>query len=127
LLAFPGPGAFFLGALVGFVADFSLPSTLTLAQGLMPGRVGVTSGLILGIGFVTAGIGVSITAALADRIGLTEALAFLPLLLILALVLTFFLPHDQRLDGKGPDKRSANPRTFFAPLLGPLGGSRRAN
>lgn len=126
-LAFPGPGAFFLGALVGFVADFSLPSTLTLAQGLMPGRVGVTSGLILGIGFVTAGIGVSITAALADRIGLTEALAFLPLLLILALVLTIFLPHDQRSDGKGPQKRLAGPRTFFAPLLGHRGGSRRAN
>lgn len=95
LLAFPGPGAFFLGALVGFVADFSLPATLTLAQGLMPGRVGVTSGLILGVGFVTGGLGVSITGAIADRIGLTSALALLPLLLIAALALTFLLPHDR--------------------------------
>jgi len=127
LLAFPGPGAFFLGALVGFVADFSLPSTLTLAQGLMPGRVGVTSGLILGIGFVTAGIGVSITAALADRIGLTEALAFLPLLLVLALVLTIFVPSDQRSGGVGPSKAHDDARTSPAPLLGTLRGSRRAN
>jgi FSR family fosmidomycin resistance protein-like MFS transporter len=68
---------------------------LTLAQGLMPGRVGVTSGLILGVGFVTGGVGVSITGALADRIGLTPALALLPLVLVVALALTFLLPHDR--------------------------------
>ncbi len=95
-LAFPGPGAFGLGILVGFLADFSLPATLTLAQGLMPGRVGVTSGLILGIGFVTGGIGVSLTGALADRIGLTQALACLPLLLLIALALTTLLPREAR-------------------------------
>jgi FSR family fosmidomycin resistance protein-like MFS transporter len=95
LLAFPGPGAFFLGVLVGFIADFSQPATLTLAQGFMPGRVGVTSGLILGVGFVTGGVGVSITGAVADRIGLTPALALLPFLLIVALALTFLLPHDR--------------------------------
>ncbi len=65
-----------------------------MAQGLMPGRAGVTSGLILGIGFVTGGIGVSITGAIADRIGLTQALALLPILLGVALVLTVFVPSD---------------------------------
>ena len=95
LLAFPGPGAFFFGALVGLVADFSLPAIMTLAQGLMPGRAGVTSGLILGIGFVMGGIGVSITGVIADRIGLTQALALLPILLVGALALTVLIPSDR--------------------------------
>jgi MFS transporter, FSR family, fosmidomycin resistance protein len=95
LLAFPGPGAFFFGVLVGIVSDFSLPAIMTMAQELMPGRAGVTSGLILGIGFVTGGVGVSITGAVADRIGLTEALMLLPALLAVALALTLFVPSDR--------------------------------
>lgn len=95
LLAFPGPGAFFFGILVGIVADFSLPSIMTIAQELMPGRAGVTSGLILGVGFVMGGVGVSITGLIADRIGLTQALALLPLLLAAALALTLLIPSDQ--------------------------------
>lgn len=99
LLAFPGPGAFLLGALAGFVADFSLPATLTLAQGLLPGRVGMTTGLVLGIGFVTAGIGMSITAFAADRVGLLQALNALPLLLVGALCLTLLIPGERRAAG----------------------------
>lgn len=121
LLAFPGPGAFALGALAGFVADFSLPATLTLAQGLMPGRVGVTTGLILGIGFVTAGIGVSITGALGDRIGLAPALTLLPLLLIGALALTFFVPGDRRPTTGGQEPRLPDTEDILRPSLGPIG------
>lgn len=95
-LAFPGPGAFLLGGLVGFISESSGPATLTMAQSLLPGRVGVASGLILGVGFVTGGIGVAITGAIADRIGLTTALMLLPFLLIFALLLTFVVPRDGR-------------------------------
>jgi FSR family fosmidomycin resistance protein-like MFS transporter len=121
LLAFPGPGAFALGALAGFIADFSLPATLTLAQGLMPGRVGVTTGLILGIGFVTAGIGVSITGAVGDRIGLAPALTMLPLLLIGALALTFFLPGDRRAGRDLRPQQDADADDPLVPSLGPAG------
>ncbi len=95
LLAFPGPAAFFFGILVGIVADFSLPAIMTMAQELMPGRAGVTSGLIIGVGFVTGGFGVSITGAVADRIGLTQALMLMPILLAFALALTLFVPSDR--------------------------------
>ena len=121
LLAFPGPGAFALGALAGFIADFSLPATLTLAQGLMPGRVGVTTGLILGIGFVTAGIGVSITGAIGDRIGLSSALALLPLLLIVALVLTVLVPGDRRGAREAQPQGPGEPDDTLVPSLGPAG------
>ncbi len=127
LLAFPGPGAFLLGALAGFVADFSLPATLTLAQGLMPGRVGVTTGLILGIGFVTAGIGVSITGALADRIGLTQALAFLPLLLVVALALTLLVPGDRRTAVSGQEGAPVDSGEVTAPVPILAAAPRRAD
>ena len=94
MLSFPGPAAFLFGVLVGIVADFSLPSIMTMAQELMPGRAGMTSGLILGVGFVMGGIGVSITGVVADQIGLTRALMLLPALLAVALVLTLFVPSD---------------------------------
>lgn len=120
-LALPGPAAFALGALVGFLADASLSPTLTLAQGLVPGRAGVTSGLILGLGFVTGGIGVSITGAVGDRIGLTAALALLPALLVVAFVLLLFVPRDDR--HTGPAGATA-PAGSFAPP--PASGERPA-
>jgi FSR family fosmidomycin resistance protein-like MFS transporter len=100
-LRFPGPAAFPLGILMGFIGDSSLSATFTLAQDQIPGRVGMISGIILGIGFVTGGVGVSLTGALADRVGLLTALALLPLLLLLALVLTLFLPRGERVRARG--------------------------
>lgn len=94
-LAFPGPGAFLFGAAVGFVAESASSATLTLAQSLLPGRVAVASGLILGLGFVTGGVGAAITGVVADRLGLTLALALLPCLLVVALLLTLLLPRDR--------------------------------
>ncbi|MDP9374776.1 MAG: MFS transporter [Chloroflexota bacterium] len=128
-LAFPGPGSFALGALAGFLADASLPVTLTLAQGLVPGRVGMTSGLILGLGFVTGGVGVSITGALADRIGLAQALATLPALLVVALLLTPLVPGDvpapmaardegQGARGEGPALDAAKGQAQAVPMHG---------
>lgn len=108
-LAFPGPGSFALGALVGFAAESASSATLTMAQSLLPGRVGVASGLILGLGFVTGGIGAAVTGAIGDRIGLRTALALLPALLVFALMLTLLLPRDGRLAnwrGTAPDPQA---------------------
>ena len=48
----------------------------------MPGRVGVASGVILGLGFVTGGIGVPVTGWLADRYGMQLALSSLAIPLV---------------------------------------------
>jgi FSR family fosmidomycin resistance protein-like MFS transporter len=91
-VAFPGPQGLFLAALFGFFCDASLSVTLVMAQRLVPGRVGVASGVILGLGFVTGGIGVPITGRIADIFGMQLALASLSVLLVLGSLVALTIP-----------------------------------
>jgi MFS transporter, FSR family, fosmidomycin resistance protein len=90
---FPGPWALLTGALLGFLIDMSISVTLVMAQGMVQGRAGMASGFILGIGFVTGGIGVPITGALSDQIGIPMALGVTGVLLIVALAIVMWLPE----------------------------------
>ncbi len=94
-VAFPGPQGIILAALFGFFCDASLSITLVMAQRLVPGRVGIASGVILGLGFVTGGIGVPITGRLADLFGMQAALASLAALLLLGVLCSLTLPRDR--------------------------------
>lgn len=94
-LGLPGPLALMTGLLFGALADASLSVTLVMAQRLVPGRIGIASGVILGLGFVTGGIGVPITGRLADAVGIQTALMSLGLLCGLAVLLALTLPADQ--------------------------------
>src|SRR5215216_4651700 len=96
-VAFPGPQGIFLVALVGFFCDASLSITLVMAQRLVPGRIGVASGVILGLGFVTGGIGVPITGRIADLFGMQVALASLTLLLAAASLVALTLPTGREI------------------------------
>ena len=73
-VGFPGPWALATGALFGLTCDASLSVTLVAAQRLLPGQTGVASGVILGLGFISGGVGVPITGRLADAIGVQGAL-----------------------------------------------------
>ncbi len=89
---FPGAISFAIGGLFGFFSDSSLAVTLASAQRLLPGRTGVASGIILGLGFITGGIGVPVTGFVADRIGIAPALGMLSLLAGGAAVMAWTLP-----------------------------------
>jgi MFS transporter, FSR family, fosmidomycin resistance protein len=91
-VAFPGPQGLLLAALFGFFCDASLSVTLVMAQRMVPGRVGIASGVILGLGFVTGGIGVPITGRIADLFGMQTALASLAILLVLGALVALTLP-----------------------------------
>jgi FSR family fosmidomycin resistance protein-like MFS transporter len=93
--AFPGPQGLLLAALFGLVCDASLSVTLVMAQRLVPGRVGIASGLILGLGFVTGGVGVPITGRVADLFGIQTALASLSVLLVAASLIALTIPSDR--------------------------------
>ncbi|HLT20646.1 MAG TPA: MFS transporter [Thermomicrobiales bacterium] len=82
--ALPGIQSVLLGPAFTFVADMSLSITLVLAQRFLPGRVGMASGFILGIGFVTGGIGVPVTGAFADAYGFSTAMMASSLILLIA-------------------------------------------
>jgi FSR family fosmidomycin resistance protein-like MFS transporter len=94
---FTGPIAFFTGALVGLSAASTAPLMLVMAQQLMAGRAGVASGLILGLGFVTAAIGVPITGALADAFGIQAAMRAQVLVVVATIAIAWLLPSEERL------------------------------
>jgi FSR family fosmidomycin resistance protein-like MFS transporter len=82
------------GMIFGFLGETSLPITVVMGQEMMPRYVGVVSGLIYGLAFVTGGLGVSLTGVMADRWGLLPALSLLSALPLAAATLCLPLPKD---------------------------------
>lgn len=83
-----------LTVIIGLVLASAFSAILVYAQELVPGRVGLISGLFFGLAFGIAGIGSAILGSLADRIGIQAvfaACAYLPLLGLLAA----FLPSGR--------------------------------
>ncbi|MDP9363421.1 MAG: MFS transporter, partial [Chloroflexota bacterium] len=99
----PGRYALLTGALFGLACDASLSVTLVMAQRLVPGRVGVTSGVILGLGFITGGVGVPITGRLADAIGIQGALMSLGVLCALGALIALTIPREAEIGGRASD------------------------
>ncbi|WP_449539577.1 MFS transporter [Ferdinandcohnia sp. Marseille-Q9671] len=98
ILPFVGPHiAIVLVTVTGFILLSSFSVTVVYAQELMPGKIGMVSGLIVGLAFGMGAIGGVAIGAIIDAIGLSTtiiALGFLPLLGFMA----FLLPTDQKLD-----------------------------
>lgn len=92
---FTGPSAFVTGALFGLSAASTGPLMLVMAQQLMVGRVGVASGVVLGLGFVTGAIGVPVTGAIADAFGIETAIRSQALVAAATIVVAWFLPDDR--------------------------------
>ncbi|KUK12762.1 MAG: Major facilitator superfamily MFS_1 [Moorella sp. 60_41] len=99
VLLFPrteGVWLFVLLAVGGFTLVSTFAPTIVLAQNLMPGHVGMASGLIMGFAIGTGGIGLVIIGAVADALGVPAALASMALIPALGFALTLFLPDDAR-------------------------------
>jgi FSR family fosmidomycin resistance protein-like MFS transporter len=79
-------------ALFGLLSDSSLSITLLAAQRMLPGRTGLASGVILGLGFVSGSIGVPLTGALADHTSIPTALTISLGLAVLAALLAAMMP-----------------------------------
>jgi FSR family fosmidomycin resistance protein-like MFS transporter len=91
---FPGPLGFLWAVLVGFLAASTAPLTLMIAQELMAGRAGLASGLILGLAFVTGAVGVPLTGAVADHVGLRLALGLQVAVVIATIGIGLLLPSE---------------------------------
>src|SRR6266404_5821913 len=96
--AFPGPWAFASAILIGFLAASTAPLMLLMAQQLMASRAGLASGLVMGLGFVTAAIGIPINGAIADHIGLQRSLMTHVILVIATIGIAFFLPREDEIE-----------------------------
>ncbi len=95
---FPGPWAFGSAILIGFLAASTAPLLLLMAQQLMARRAGLASGLVMGLGFITGAVGIPITGAIGDAIGLQNALMTQALLAAGTIVLAWFLPSEKNVD-----------------------------
>jgi FSR family fosmidomycin resistance protein-like MFS transporter len=86
-----------LSVLIGIILSSAFPTILVYAQELVPGKVGLISGLFFGFAFGIAGIGSAVFGQLADRTSIEYVYwvcSFLPLIGLL----TGFLPNLERLD-----------------------------
>ena len=84
-----------LTIVIGLVLSSAFSAILVYAQELMPGKVGMVSGLFFGFAFGMGGLGGALLGLLADRTSITfvyDAIAYLPLLG----VVTIFLPKGAR-------------------------------
>ena len=98
-LALPYANHFWTVALslpIGFILASAFSAMLVYAQDLLPGRVGLISGLFFGLAFGIGGIGAALLGSLADvtSIGFVFRLcSFLPAIGLL----TMFLPNTRQL------------------------------
>ena len=79
-----------LTVVIGLVLSSAFSAILVYAQELMPGKVGMVSGLFFGFAFGMGGLGAAVLGVLADRtsIGFVyDAIAYLPLLGVVAALL----------------------------------------
>jgi FSR family fosmidomycin resistance protein-like MFS transporter len=94
-LLLPHVNLFWTGVLtvaIGVILASAFSAILVYAQELLPGQVGMISGLFFGFAFGMAGIAAAVLGRLADRMGIEfvyQICAFLPLIGLL----TTFLPN----------------------------------
>jgi len=93
-LYFKGGMSFIFLALLGFLFFLSEPACIVMAQEMAPENARTASGIIMGMAWGMAGLGVLGTGALADLVGIERAVAYLLPLPIGAFLLTLFLPRD---------------------------------
>src|SRR5204862_1388511 len=88
-----------LTVVIGLILASAFSAILVYAQELIPGRVGLISGVFFGFAFGMAGLGAALLGQLADRIGIEAVYrlcAFLPLVGVLAA----FLPDPKTAGGE---------------------------
>jgi len=80
---------------IGVILASAFPAIIVYAQELLPGRVGLVSGLFFGFAFGMGGIGAAVLGQLADRTSIAfvyQVCAFLPAIGLL----TALLPNLDR-------------------------------
>jgi len=86
--------------MIGLILASAFSAIVVYAQELVPGRVGLISGVFFGFAFGMGGLGAVVLGAMADRMGIEfvyRVCAFLPLLGVLAAL----LPDIERGEGLG--------------------------
>jgi MFS transporter, FSR family, fosmidomycin resistance protein len=89
-------GAAVLLGLIGFVTIASFSITIVLGQAYLPSRVGLASGITLGLAIGLGGVAATALGVVADARGLHAVLWVIALLPVPALLLSLSLPTERR-------------------------------
>ena len=106
----PGPAVALL-AVLGFVSIASFSVTVVLGQELLPGRIGVASGVQLGLAIGMGGVGAALLGLVADAAGLPATLRVIAVLPLLAFILALTLPGDRPRTRRRTEARAASAPT----------------
>jgi MFS transporter, FSR family, fosmidomycin resistance protein len=87
-----GWGAFVVLSFSGFVLIASFSVTVVMAQDLLPGKLGMASGLMVGFAIGTGGLGVTLLGLVADTWGVPTALRTMMVMPIMGFLFCLFLP-----------------------------------
>jgi FSR family fosmidomycin resistance protein-like MFS transporter len=88
-----------LSGIIGFVLASAFSAILVYAQELLPGRVGMISGLFFGLAFGMGGVGSAVLGSLADKTSIQYVFHLCSYLPLIGIV-TVFLPHIETLRKK---------------------------
>ena len=107
-----GPLGLAAALIAGMAAVSTFAVVMVMAQSVIPGRIGLISGLIIGFAVGTGGIGTTLLGAIADRWGVLRALDVTALLPLAALAIALLLPPDS------PGARNPNVETTRTSVSG---------
>jgi len=92
--------------LFGFFLWSTFAVAVAMSHELLPGNVGLASGMMLGLAIGFGGLGVAVNGMIADHYSLAAALGTIPLPIAAAVILMALVPYPWRWLGKqhtGPD------------------------
>jgi MFS transporter, FSR family, fosmidomycin resistance protein len=73
------------------ISTFSV--TIVMAQKLLPNRLGVASGLLVGFAIGTGGLGVTLLGVIADNLGVPAALESIMILPFIGFILSLIVRY----------------------------------
>jgi MFS transporter, FSR family, fosmidomycin resistance protein len=101
-------------ALIGAATIATFSVTVVMGQEYLPSRLGVASGVTLGLSIGVGGLGAAVLGQLADAYGLRAALEVVALLPLPALALALALPEGRRPGGARAPAAAAGPASLTA-------------
>jgi FSR family fosmidomycin resistance protein-like MFS transporter len=87
--------------LFGFFLWSTFAVAVAMSHELLPGNVGLASGIMLGLAIGFGGLGVAVNGIIADHYSLAVALATIPIPIAVAIVLMIMLPYPWKVLKKG--------------------------
>ncbi|OGP83118.1 MAG: fosmidomycin resistance protein [Deltaproteobacteria bacterium RBG_16_54_11] len=86
---------FFVLGMQGMFLILTFSVTIVMAQKLLPNKLGIASGLLVGLAIGTGGIGVTLLGLVADHFGVPAALRSIIIIPLMGFIASLFLRYEE--------------------------------